>query len=337
MFEKHISDLDSDLELELEKLIGNTPMIKIKYRYQNREGVVYAKLEYYNYTGSIKDRIASYIIKKSKEENILKENQAIVEATSGNTGISFAALGAYFSHPVHIFMPDWVSEERIKIMKLYGAHVYLVNKEEGGFKEAIKRSEEFAAKINGFLPRQFENVLNIEAHYLTTAKEILNEASEIDTFVSGIGTGGTLMGVAKRLKEDNKNIKIIALEPDKMPLLSGGKIIGDHKIEGIGDEFIPRLVDFDLIDKVISINDLDAINMSRILASKLGLGVGISSGANFLASVLSGGKNVVTVFPDDAKKYLSTDLSKDIDNDKELLSNKIELLGLEVVGQKKSQ
>ena len=315
----------------LSKLIGNTPMIKIKYRYENREGYVYAKLEYYNYTGSIKDRLAYYIIKKSKEEKILKENQAIVEATSGNTGISFAALGAYFSHPVHIFMPDWVSEERIKIMRLYSANVYLVSKKEGGFKEAIKRSEEFASKINGFLPRQFENTLNIETHYLTTAKEILNEVNEIDTFVSGIGTGGTLMGVAKRLKEYNKNIKIIALEPDKMPLLSGGKIIGDHKIEGIGDEFIPKLVDFNLIDKVIRINDLDAINMSRILASKLGLGVGISSGANFLASVLSGGKSVVTVFPDDLKKYLSTDLSKDIDNNKELLSNKIELLGFEVV------
>ena len=315
----------------LSKLIGNTPMIKIKYRYENREGYVYAKLEYYNYTGSIKDRLAYYIIKKSKEEKILKEKQAIVEATSGNTGISFAALGAYFSHPVHIFMPDWVSEERIKIMRLYSANVYLVSKEEGGFKEAIKRSEEFASKINGFLPRQFENSLNIETHYLTTAKEILDQAREIDTFVSGIGTGGTLMGVAKRLKEYNKNIKIIALEPDKMPLLSGGKIIGDHKIEGIGDEFIPKLVDYNLIDKVISINDLDAINMSRILASELGLGVGISSGANFLASVLSGGKSVVTVFPDDLKKYLSTDLSKDIDNNKELLSNKIELLGFEVV------
>ena len=315
----------------LSKLIGNTPMIKIKYRYENREGYVYAKLEYYNYTGSIKDRLAYYIIKKSKEEKILKDNQAIVEATSGNTGISLAALGAYFSHPVHIFMPDWVSEEGIKIMRLYSANVYLVSKKEGGFKEAIKRSEEFANKINGFLPRQFENSLNIETHYLTTAKEILEQVNEIDTFVSGIGTGGTLMGVAKRLKEYNKNIKIIALEPDKMPLLSGGKIIGDHKIEGIGDEFIPKLVDFNLIDKVITINDLDAINMSRILASKLGLGVGISSGANFLASVLSGGKNVVTVFPDDLKKYLSTDLSKYIDNNKELLSNKIELLGLEVV------
>lgn len=323
MSRKNIDDLDN--------LIGNTPMVKIKYRYQDREGYIYAKLEYYNYTGSIKDRLAYHIIEKSKEEKILKENQAIVEATSGNTGISFAALGAYFSHPVHIFLPDWVSEERIKIMRLYGANVYLVSKEEGGFKEAIKRSEEFASKINGFLPRQFENTLNIETHYLTTAKEILNEVNEIDTFVSGIGTGGTLMGVAKRLKEYNKNIKIIALEPDKMPLLSGGNIIGDHKIEGIGDEFIPKLVDFNLIDKVIRINDLDAINMSRILASKLGLGVGISSGANFLASVLSCGKNVVTVFPDDLKKYLSTDLSKDIDNNKELLSNKIELLGLEVV------
>ncbi len=315
----------------LSNLIGNTPMIKIKYRYENREGYVYAKLEYYNYTGSIKDRLAYYIIKKSKEEKILKEKQTIVEATSGNTGISFAALGAYFSHPVHIFMPDWVSEERIKIMKLYSANVYLVSKEEGGFKEAIKRSEEFASKINGFLPRQFENTLNIETHYLTTAKEILNEINEIDTFVSGIGTGGTIIGVAKRLKEYNKDIKIVALEPDKMPLLSGGKIIDDHKIEGIGNEFIPKLVDFNLIDKVISINDLDAINMSRILASKLGLGVGISSGANFLASVLSGGKSVVTVFPDDLKKYLSTDLSKDIDNNKDFLSNKIELLGFEVV------
>ena len=315
----------------LNKLIGNTPMIKIKYRYENREGYVCVKLEYYNYTGSIKDRLVYYIIKKSKEEKNLKENQAIVEATSGNTGISFAALGAYFSHPVHIFMPDWVSEERIKIMKLYSANVYLVSKEEGGFKEAIKRSEEFASKINGFLPRQFENSLNIETHYLTTAKEILEQVNEIDTFVSGIGTGGTLMGVDKRLKEYNKNIKIIALESDKMPLLSGGKIIGNHKIEGIGDEFIPKLVDFNLIDKVISINDLDAINMSRILASELGLGVGISSGANFLASVLSGGKSVVTVFPDDLKKYLSTDLSKDIDNNKEFLSNKIELLGFEVV------
>ncbi len=315
----------------IEKLIGNTPMVKIKYRYQNNENYVYAKLEYYNYTGSIKDRIAYYILKKAKEQGVLKDGEPIVEATSGNTGISFAAIGAYLGHPVHIFMPDWASVERIKIMELYGAKVYLVSKEDGGFKEAIRRSEEFASRIHGFLPKQFENQLNIEAHYLTTAKEIINRLPEVDTFVSGIGTGGTLIGMAKRLKEYDKNIRIVALEPDKMPLLSGGKIIGNHKIEGIGDDFIPELVDSSFIDQVILIQDEDAINMSRLLAKKLGLGVGISSGANFLASVLSGGKCVATVFADDFKKYLTTDLTKEIDSNSEFLSNQIELLGIEVL------
>ena len=315
-------------------LIGNTPMIKIKYRYQNKENYVYAKLEYYNYTGSIKDRIANYIITKSKELGLLKDGQPIVEATSGNTGISFAAIGALTHHPVHIFMPDWASVERIRIMELYGAHVYLVSKEEGGFREAIRRSEEYAKKIDGFLPKQFENHLNIEAHYLTTAKEIMDSLPSVDTFVSGIGTGGTLIGIAKRLKENNPNIKIVGLEPDKMPLLSGGKVVQNHKIEGIGDDFIPALVDQSLIDQVVLINDDDAVNMSRLLAKKLGLGVGISSGANFLASVLSGGKCVATVFADDFKKYLSTDLAKEIDDNPKFLSNQIELIGIEVVNGK---
>lgn len=315
-------------------LIGNTPMIKIKYRYQNKENYVYAKLEYYNYTGSIKDRIANYIITKSKELGLLKDGQPIVEATSGNTGISFAAIGALTHHPVHIFMPDWASVERIRIMELYGAHVYLVSKEEGGFREAIRRSEEYAKKIDGFLPKQFENHLNIEAHYLTTAKEIMDSLPSVDTFVSGIGTGGTLIGIAKRLKENNSNIKIVGLEPDKMPLLSGGKVVQNHKIEGIGDDFIPALVDQSLIDQVVLINDDDAVNMSRLLAKKLGLGVGISSGANFLASVLSGGKCVATVFADDFKKYLSTDLAKEIDDNPKFLSNQIELIGIEVVNGK---
>ena len=269
----------------IENLIGNTPMVKIKYRYQNKENAVYAKLEYYNYTGSIKDRVAYYIITKSKELGLLKDGQPIVEATSGNTGISLAAIGALTHHPVHIFMPDWASVERIRIMELFGANVYLVSKEEGGFREAIRRSEEYAKKIDGFLPKQFENTLNIEAHYLTTAKEIIESLPNIDTFVSGIGTGGTLIGVAKYLKEYRSDIKIVALEPDKMPLLSGKEIIGNHKIEGIGDDFIPSLVDSKRIDKVVLINDDDAINMSRLLAKNLGLGVGISSGANFLASV----------------------------------------------------
>lgn len=315
----------------IDKLIGNTPMIKIRYRYQNQENNVYAKLEYYNYSGSIKDRIAYYILTKSKELGYLKDGQAIVEATSGNTGISFAALGALMHYPIHIFMPDWVSLERIKIMELYGAHVYLVSKEEGGFKEAIRRSEEYAKKINGFLPKQFENTLNIETHYNSTGKEILRDLPEVDTFVSGIGTGGTLMGVAKCLKEHKNNVRIVALEPSKMPILSRGKIIGNHKIEGIGDDFIPEIVDRKLIDEVILIDDEDAINMSRLLARKLGLGVGISSGANFLASVLSGGKCVATVFADDLKKYLSTDLAKDVDDNPNFISNQIELLGLDVI------
>ena len=287
----------------LDKLIGNTPMIKIKYHYQNQTNYVYAKLEYYNFTGSIKDRVAYYILKKAKELGLLKDREPIVEATSGNTGISFAALGAYYNHPVHIFMPDWASAERVSIMRLYGAHVHLVSKEEGGFKEAIRRSEEYAQKINGFLPRQFENNLNVEAHYNTTAKEIVSSLPTVDTFVSGIGTGGTLMGIAKYLKEKDKNIKIVALEPNKMPLLSGGKIIGNHKIEGIGDDFIPQIVDKNYIDDIVVIDDEDAINMSRLLAKKLGLGVGISSGANFLASVLSSGNNVATVFADDFNRF----------------------------------
>ena len=315
----------------IENLIGNTPMIKIRYRYQNKENAVYAKLEYYNYTGSIKDRVAYYIITKSKELGLLKDGQPIVEATSGNTGISLAAIGALTHHPVHIFMPDWASVERIRIMELFGANVYLVSKEEGGFREAIRRSEEYAKKIDGFLPKQFENTLNIEAHYLTTAKEIIESLPNIDTFVSGIGTGGTLIGVAKYLKEYRSDIKIVALEPDKMPLLSGKEIIGNHKIEGIGDDFIPSLVDSKRIDKVVLINDDDAINMSRLLAKNLGLGVGISSGANFLASVLAGGKCVATVFADDFKKYLSTDLAKEIDDNPKFLSNQIELIGIEVL------
>ena len=315
----------------LDKLIGHTPMIKIKYHYQNQTNYVYAKLEYYNFTGSIKDRVAYYILKKAKELGLLKDREPIVEATSGNTGISFAALGAYYNHPVHIFMPDWASVERVSIMRLYGAHVHLVSKEEGGFNEAIRRSEEYAQKINGFLPRQFENNLNVEAHYNTTAKEIISSLPTVDTFVSGIGTGGTLMGIAKYLKEKDKNIKIVALEPNKMPLLSGGKIIGNHKIEGIGDDFIPQIVDKNYIDDIVVIDDEDAINMSRLLAKKLGLGVGISSGANFLASVLSSGNNVATVFADDFKKYLTTDLTKEINKDPKLLSNQIELLDMEVI------
>lgn len=313
----------------LKNLIGNTPMVKIDYKFKDRLGSVYAKLEYYNYTGSIKDRLAFYIIKKAKDNGLLKEGQPIVEATSGNTGISLAAVGAFYGHPVHIFMPEWASKERVEIMKLYGANVYLVSKDVG-FKGAIAQSKELAKKIGGFLTEQFDNELNVRMHYEWTALEIKKQLSKVDAFVSGVGTGGTLIGNALGLKEKFKDIKIIAMEPEKMPLLSNGKIIGNHKIEGIGDDFIPGLYDKNLIDQIILINDDDAINMTKMLAEKLGLGVGISSGANFLASVLSGYGKVATIFADDFKKYLSTDLVKTFAHEK-FISNEVELLGMEII------
>ena len=317
----------------MEQLIGHTPMVKITYRYQQKVRHVFAKLEYYNLSGSIKDRVAYYIMQQAYLNKTLKENQPIVEATSGNTGISFAALGAFYHHPVHIFMPDWVSKERIKLMQMYGAHVHLVSKEEGGFQKAISLARELAKEIDGFLPEQFCNLDNVMAHYETTGREMIQQLSSVDisSFVSGIGTGGTLMGVGKRLKESNPFIKVIAMEPQELPLLTTGIGMGQHKIEGIGDDFIPDIVDREQIDQVILVHDEDAVNMSRLLASKLGLAVGISSGANFLAAVLSNEDMVVTVFPDDAKKYISTSLSEAIDPNLQFISNQVELLQMEVV------
>lgn len=319
--------------MSIEKLIGNTPMIKIRTKYKNKITNIYAKLEYYNYTGSIKDRLAYYIINESYKDGSLKPNMPIVEATSGNTGIAFAALGAYYGHKVHIFIPEWASVERINIMKLYGAEVHLVSKQDGGFIGAVKQAAELSKKINGFSPKQFENIKNIEVHYKTTSLEIVNKLNKIDGFVSGIGTGGTLIGIAKRIKEKNSKTKIIALEPKQLPILSNNDAIGSHRIEGIGDDFIPQIVDMNLIDKIITIDDEDAINMSRILAQKLGLGVGISSGANLLAAikVSKNNDNIVTIFADDFKKYLTTDLAKNINTNKNLLSNNIEILSLEYI------
>ena len=315
--------------------VGNTPLIKINYKFNNNENYVYAKLESYNLTGSIKDRVAYYMLKEAYNSGELKEGMEIVEATSGNTGIALAAMGARFGNPVHIFMPNWVSVERLNLMKMYNAKVTLVSKEEGGFQAAIKMAKEYAEKNNAFLTNQFENKNNVLAHYETTGKEIWNSLKEsIGGFVSGIGTGGTLMGIAKRLKENNSNIKVFALEPDKMPLLSTGKILGDHKIEGIGDDFIPKIVDRDLIDEVLTVNDEDAVNMSRKIALNLGIGVGISSGANLIASILKNEhtkNSIVTVFPDDNKKYLSTTLSQPIDTNENFISNQIEILDYEFV------
>lgn len=317
------------------KHIGNTPMIKIKYRNKDKTNLVYAKLESYNPTGSIKDRVAYYMINKAKERGKLKKNMPIVEATSGNTGIALAALGAYYQHPVYIYMPDWASTERVQLMKSYGANVTLISKEQGGFKRCLEEAEKFAKENNGYWSNQFANTDNLLAHYETTGEEIIKQLPEtISAFISGVGTGGTLIGIGRKLKKYNKDIKIIALEPETMPLISQNKIIGNHKIEGIGDDFVPDLLDKNLLDDVILVNDDDAINMSRLLAKKLGLGVGISSGANLIASIIyqeKENKPVVTVFADDNKKYLSTDLSKDLDNNFKYVSNKIELLDYMVV------
>ena len=312
-------------------LIGNTPMIKIKYKYKGIENYIYTKLEYYNLTGSIKDRIVYYILDKAIKDNKLKKDMILVEATSGNTGISLSAIGAYLKHPVYIFMPDWVSKERLDLMTLYGASVILISKEEGGFKKCIELAKEFSIKHNGFLLNQFNNTYNVEAHYNTTAKEITDKLY-VDSFVSGIGTGGTLMGIGKRLKEIY-NTDIYALEPDTMSIIKTGNITG-HKIEGIGDDFIPDIVDLKLIKDIILVNDIDAINMSKKLSKELGIGVGISSGANMIASILlkeKGYSNVLTIFPDDNKKYLSTDLTKDIKLKYNNISSEVELLGYEVI------
>ena len=318
-----------------EKVIGNTPMIKINYEYKGKQKYVYAKLEYYNITGSIKDRVAYYIIKNAKQRGDLKEGMQIIEATSGNTGISIAALGAYYNHPVYIFMPDWASKERVELMKSFGANIILISREDGGFIKCVEEAKKLAKEKNGFLSNQFANIDNFEAHYETTGKEINKQVpEEIGGFVSGVGTGGTLMGTTARLKEKFKNMKTIAIEPDKMPIISQGKILGQHKIEGIGDDFVPDLVDKSKIDEIILINDEDAINMSRRLSKELGLGVGISSGANLIGSVLANEnmeKPIVTVFADDNKKYLSTDLSKEIDNNKEFISNQIKLIDYEEI------
>ena len=324
-------------------VIGNTPMINITYRYKGRENNIYAKLEMFNVTGSIKDRVAYYIIKNAKEKRILKDNMPIIEATSGNTGISLSALGAYYKHPVYIFMPDWASKERMELMKLYGANITLISKEEGGFIKCVEEAKKLAKELNGFLANQFENEDNILAHYETTGKEILEQLDgrKIAGFVSGVGTGGTLIGIGKRLKETDNQIKIYALEPEKMPILSKGKILGQHKIEGIGDDFVPDIFkrNTEIIEKdILLINDEDAMNMARKLAKELGLGVGISSGANLIGAVLAQEKleenvegNIVTVFADDNKKYLSTGLGKEIVKDVRFISNQVELLDYEIV------
>ncbi|MEG1256241.1 PLP-dependent cysteine synthase family protein [Clostridium sp.] len=326
----------------LEGIIGNTPMIEINFEYKGEIKVIYAKLESFNMTGSIKDRIALYILKNAYEKGDLKANDKIVEATSGNTGISFAAIGKALGYKVCVFIPDWMSEERKNLIKAFGAEVILVSKEQGGFLGSIKMTEEFSRKEeNVFLPCQFSNEDNVKAHYNTTGPEIWNQLNSAglkpDALVAGVGTGGTVMGIGRYLKERNKEIRIYPLEPSNSPILSTGEKNGSHRIQGISDEFIPAIMDLEKLDHVISVDDGDAIIMAQKLASELGLGVGISSGANFLGALkaqneLGSNAVVVTIFADDNKKYLTTDLLKDEPVKDGFMSTDVKLISLKVLG-----
>ncbi len=321
----------------LTRLVGNTPLLAIDFLYRGENRVIYAKAENLNMTGSIKDRMALHILRQAYERGTLHPGDLIVEATSGNTGIAFSGIGRALGHPVAIFMPDWMSTERINLMRGFGAKIKLVSREDGGFLGCIRQAEDMAATQKGvFLPRQFSNTDNVAAHAQTTGPEIWWQlrfhSLEPDAFVAGVGTGGTVMGVGRFLKEKKAGVRIHPLEPSNSPTLSTGCKIGMHRIQGISDDFIPSIVNLNAMDAVVGVDDGDAILMAQKLAFELGVGVGISSGANFIGALqiqneIGGDAVVATVFPDDNKKYLSTDLFRDEPVKNEFLAPDVHLLG----------
>jgi len=324
---------------QLKHMIGNTPLLAIRFAFRGQERVIYAKAEHLNMTGSIKDRMAFHILKRAYQENHIRPGDTIAEATSGNTGISFAAIGRALGHPVSIFMPDWMSEERVALIKSLGAKIVRVRRDQGGFLGSIRLTEEIAQRDpHVFLPAQFANEANVEAHEKTTGPEIwwqlFHHSIRPDAFVAGVGTGGTIMGVGRFLRRHHPTIKVHPLQPAESPTLSIGHKVGQHRIQGISDEFIPAILDLAELDPVVSVHDGDAILMAQKLAAGLGLAVGISSGANFLGALriqseMDRDAVVTTVFPDDNKKYLSTDLLRDELVKPGYLTPEIELLGYE--------
>ncbi len=328
-----------DIELQriagLSSLIGNTPLLAIHFTYRGEPRIIYAKAENLNMTGSIKDRMAFHIISNAYRSGQLKPGSPIIEATSGNTGISVSAIGRALGHPVTIFMPDWMSEERKNLIRSFGASIRLVSKEEGGFLGSIDMAIRLAAQ-NGrsFLPSQFSNDDNVMAHYLTTGPELWWQLKyrylKPAAFVAGVGTGGTVMGVGKFLKEMDSTIAVHPLEPSNSPTLTTGHKVGKHRIQGISDEFIPQIVELEKLDPIVQVDDGDSIIMAQKLARILGIGVGISSGANFIGALkilneLPADAVVVTVFADDNKKYLSTDLLREEPVKEEFLAPHVEL------------
>ncbi len=302
----------------IDELVGKTPLMELANikKEEKLKANIFAKLECFNPTGSAKDRPALQMILKAEEESILKENSVIIEPTSGNTGIGLAAIGASKGYKVIIVMPDTMSEERIMLMKAYGAEVVLTDGKkgmQGSIDEAKRLSEKYE---NSFIPSQFDNPQNPEAHYKTTGPEIWNDTDgKIDILVAGIGTGGTLSGTGKYLKEQNSEIKVVGIEPVDSPLLTKG-VAGSHAIQGIGANFIPENLHRDVYDEIIDVSNEDAFCYARKMAQKEGIAVGISSGAALFGAIElaklpeNKGKNIVVVLTDTGERYLSTALYK---------------------------
>jgi cysteine synthase len=324
---------------QLKHMIGNTPLLAIRFTFRGKERVIYAKAEHLNMTGSIKDRMAFHILKRAYQKNLIQPGDTIAEATSGNTGISFAAIGRALGHDVIIFMPEWMSQERVALIRSLGAKIVPVSHLQGGFVGSIRMTEDLAQdQPHIFLPAQFANEANVEAHEKTTGPEIWWQlyfhSIKPDAFVAGVGTGGTIMGVGRFLRQHNPAIKVHPLQPAESPTLSTGHKIGQHRIQGISDEFIPSILNLEKLDPIVSVHDGDAILMAQKLAAGLGLAVGISSGANFLGALMVQNEMgddavVATVFPDDNKKYLSTDLLREEPVKPAYLAPEVELLGYE--------
>lgn len=323
-------------------MIGRTPLVELRFRWRGKPRRIFAKVESFNYTGSIKDRMAAWVLADGWERGAWRPGHTIVEASSGNTAIALAALGRALGSPVRIFMPEWMSSERVQILSAFGADLVRVSAAQGGFLGSIERAAEFGAgRSDVFLPEQFANQANLEAHACTTGPEIVAQLSRLglqpEIFVAGVGTGGTVMGVGRALREVRPDIRVHPLEPAESPILSTGVHSGHHRIQGISDEFIPPLVDLAHLDRPVAVHDGDAILAAQELARCMGLGVGISSGANLLGALMlqeeAGGEAIaVTVFSDSHKKYLSTDLFRHQDPAPGWLTPELEFGGWRSVG-----
>ena len=309
----------SKIYTSADQLIGKTPIVEFKNieRSEGLEAKILAKLEYFNPAGSVKDRIAKQMIDEAEKSGQLKPDSVIIEPTSGNTGIGLASVAAARGYRIIIIMPETMSIERRQLMKAYGAELVLT---EGvrGMKGAIEKADELAGEIpNSFIPGQFVNPSNPKAHFETTGPEIWEDTDgQVDIFVAGVGTGGTVTGVGQYLKSKNPDIKVIAVEPESSPVLSKGTA-GSHKIQGIGAGFVPEVLDTKIYDEIIAVSNEDAFATGKTVGRKEGVLVGISSGAALHAGIElakrpeNKGKNIVVLLPDTGDRYLSTPLFAD--------------------------